>query len=243
MLGTIVNALAIIIGGSVGLFIKGGLKQKYKDIIMQTLALSVMFVGLQSALSGLLNENVEPILYILSLVIGSAIGEKIDIELRLNKLGDSIQKKMGQKAEESNIALGFVTASLVFCVGTMAILGSLESGINGNHSTLFAKSVLDGTFSTIYASTLGIGVLFSAVAVFLYQGAITVAATFIEPYLTVDMIREMSIVGGIMIFSLGLNMMEIKKIKVGNMLPAILIPVIYYLPFVQNLIEKISSLF
>ena len=215
MLGTIVNALAIIIGGSVGLFIKGGLKQKYKDIIMQTLALSVMFVGLQSALSGLLNENVEPILYILSLVIGSAIGEKIDIELRLNKLGDSIQKKMGQKAEESNIALGFVTASLVFCVGTMAILGSLESGINGNHSTLFAKSVLDGTFSTIYASTLGIGVLFSAVAVFLYQGAITVAATFIEPYLTVDMIREMSIVGGIMIFSLGLNMMEIKKIKVG----------------------------
>lgn len=243
MLGTIVNALAIIIGGSVGLFIKGGLKQKYKDIIMQTLALSVMFVGLQSALSGLLNENVEPILYILSLVIGSAIGEKIDIELRLNKLGDSIQKKMGQKAEESNIALGFVTASLVFCVGTMAILGSLESGINGNHSTLFAKSVLDGTFSTIYASTLGIGVLFSAVAVFLYQGAITVAATFIEPYLTVDMIREMSIVGGIMIFSLGLNMMEIKKIKVGNMLPAILIPVIYYLPFVQNLIEKISGLF
>ena len=243
MLGTIVNALAIIIGGSVGLFIKRGLKQKYKDIIMQTLALSVMFVGLQSALSGLLNENVEPILYILSLVIGSAIGEKIDIELRLNKLGDSIQKKMGQKAEESNIALGFVTASLVFCVGTMAILGSLESGINGNHSTLFAKSVLDGTFSTIYASTLGIGVLFSAVAVFLYQGAITVAATFIEPYLTVDMIREMSIVGGIMIFSLGLNMMEIKKIKVGNMLPAILIPVIYYLPFVQNLIEKISGLF
>ena len=243
MLGTIVNALAIIIGGSVGLFIKGGLKQKYKDIIMQTLALSVMFVGLQSALSGLLNENVEPILYILSLVIGSAIGEKIDIELRLNKLGDSIQKKMGQKAEESNIALGFVTASLVLCVGTMAILGSLESGINGNHSTLFAKSVLDGTFSTIYASTLGIGVLFSAVAVFLYQGAITVAATFIEPYLTVDMIREMSIVGGIMIFSLGLNMMEIKKIKVGNMLPAILIPVIYYLPFVQNLIEKISGLF
>lgn len=243
MLGTIVNALAIIIGGSVGLFIKGGLKQKYKDIIMQTLALSVMFVGLQSALSGLLNENVEPILYILSLVIGSAIGEKIDIELRLNKLGDSIQKKMGQKAEESNIALGFVTASLVFCVGTMAILGSLESGINGNHSTLFAKSVLDGTFSTIYASTLGIGVLFSAIAVFLYQGAITVAATFIEPYLTVDMIREMSIVGGIMIFSLGLNMMEIKKIKVGNMLPAILIPVIYYLPFVQNLIEKISGLF
>ena len=243
MLGTIVNALAIIIGGSVGLFIKGGLKQKYKDIIMQTLALSVMFGGLQSALSGLLNENVEPILYILSLVIVSAIGEKIDIELRLNKLGDSIQKKMGQKAEESNIALGFVTASLVFCVGTMAILGSLESGINGNHSTLFAKSVLDGTFSTIYASTLGIGVLFSAVAVFLYQGAITVAATFIEPYLTVDMIREMSIVGGIMIFSLGLNMMEIKKIKVGNMLPAILIPVIYYLPFVQNLIEKISGLF
>ena len=243
MLGTIVNALAIIVGGSVGLIIKGGLKEKYKDIIMKTLALSVMFVGLQSALGGLLDEDVEPILYIVSLVFGSAIGEKIDIEKRLNNLGDKIQNKLGQKGGENNISVGFVTASLVFCVGTMAILGSIDSGINGNHSTLFAKSVLDGVFSTIYASTLGLGVLFSAVAVFIYQGTITMAATVIEPYLTTNMIREMSIVGGIMIFSLGINMMEIKKIKVGNMLPAILIPVIYYLPFVHNIFNFLTEMF
>lgn len=244
MLGTIVNALAIIIGGGIGLIIKGGLKQKYKDIVMQVLALSVMFVGIQSALGGLLDKDVEPILYILSLVIGSFLGEKIDIEAKLNILGDKIQHKMGDKdGSNSNISLGFVTTSLVFCIGTMAILGALDSGINGNHSTLFAKSVLDGTFAIIYASTLGFGVLLSAIPVFLYQGAITMAATFIQPYLTGDMLREMSIVGGIMIFSLGLNMMEIKKIKVGNMLPSIFIPVLYYLPFVQNIISSITGLF
>lgn len=241
MLGTIVNSAAIIIGSIIGLLIKGGLKKRYKDIIMQVLALCVIFVGAKSAIQGLMDENAEPILFIVSLVIGSAFGEYIDIESKLVKVGDFIQSKLG--GGESNISQGFVTSSLMFCVGTMAILGSLESGIQGNHSTLFAKSVLDGASSIIFASTLGIGVIFSSIPIFIYQGSITVLASFIQPYLTNDMIREISIVGGIMIFALGLNLLELKKMRIGNMLPSILIPVIYYLPIVQNFLHYIQSLF
>lgn len=237
MLGTIVNTAAILAGGLVGLLIKGGLKEKYKNIVMQALALCVIFVGASSALKGLMDENAEAILFIISLVIGSGIGEFLGIENKLQSMGDYIQSKTGGK--ESNISQGFVTASLMFCVGTMAILGSLESGISGNHTTLFVKSVLDGTSSIIFASTLGIGVLISGVSVFLYQGALTLCASFIQPYLTSDMIREISIVGGIMIFALGLNMMEIKKIKVGNMLPAIVIPIIYYIPAVNQFFQMV----
>lgn len=237
MLGTIVNTAAILAGGLVGLLIKGGLKEKYKNIVMQALALCVIFVGASSALKGLMDENAEAILFIISLVIGSGIGEFLGIENKLQSMGDYIQSKTGGK--ESNISQGFVTASLMFCVGTMAILGSLESGISGNHTTLFVKSVLDGTSSIIFASTLGIGVLISGVSVFLYQGALTLCASFIQPYLTSDMIREISIVGGIMIFALGLNMMEIKKIKVGNMLPAIVIPIVYYIPAVNQFFQMV----
>lgn len=241
MLGTVVNTAAILIGGLVGLLIKGGLKEKYKNIVMQALALCVMFVGASSALKGLMDKNAEAILFIVSLVIGSGIGEFLGIENKLQTMGDYIQSKTGGK--ESNISQGFVTASLMFCVGTMAILGSLDSGISGNHTTLFVKSVLDGTSSIIFASTLGVGVLISAASVFLYQGALTLCASFIQPYLTNDMIREISIVGGIMIFALGLNMMEIKKIKVGNMLPAILIPIIYYIPAINQFFQMIFGVF
>lgn len=241
MLGTIVNTAAILIGGCVGLFIKGGLKEKYKNIIMQTLSLCILFVGASSALKGLMSENAEPILFIVSLVIGSAVGEFLAIEDKLQNLGDSIQAKIGSK--ESNISQGFVTASLMFCVGTMAILGSLESGVQGVHTTLFVKSVLDGTSSIILASTLGVGVIFSCAAVFLYQGILTLCASFVQPFLTGNMLREISIVGGIMIFAMGLNLMEIKKIKIGNMLPAILIPVIYYIPVVYKFFISVSSFF
>lgn len=241
LLGTIVNTVVVIVGSCVGLLIKGGIKKRYKDIIMQALALCIMFIGASTAIGGLNNTDAEPVLFIISLVIGSAFGEFINIENKLQNIGDMIQNKIGSK--ESNISQGFVTTSLMFCVGTMAILGSLESGIQGVHTTLFAKSVLDGTSAIIFASTLGIGVIFSAVSIFLYQGTLTILASFIQPYLTGDMMREITIVGGIMIFAIGLNLMEIKKIRVGNMLPAIIIPVLYYLPFVQNIFNSIAGLF
>lgn len=227
MLGTIVNALAIIVGSIVGSLVRNGLKEKYKNIIMQAIPLAVLFIGASGSIQGIIDPNSEPVLFIISLVIGGILGEWIGIESKLESMGNLIQKRFG--AKDSNIAKGFVSASIIFCVGTMAILGALQSGLEGKHDMLFAKSILDGITSVILASSLGIGVIFSAAAVFIYQGLITIFAGEIESYMTEDMIREISIVGGILIFSIGLSMLEIKKIKTGNLLPAIFIPVVYYI--------------
>ncbi|HCT63904.1 MAG TPA: DUF554 domain-containing protein [Lachnospiraceae bacterium] len=241
MLGTTVNALAIVVGSLIGIFFRGGMKPRYKDIIISVLGLSVAFIGISTALGGLLSGDAEAILYIVSLVIGSIIGETLKIEEKLEAVGDKIQHKIGNKG--GNVSQGFVTASLTFCIGTMAILGSIESGIQGIHTTLFTKSVLDGVTSVIFASTLGIGVLFSAVSVFLYQGLLTMLATVVQQYMTEAMMREISIIGGIMIFAIGCNMLEIRRFKVGNMLPAIFMPVIYYLPPVQSFISWVFGIF
>ena len=241
MLGTLINTFAILLGGGIGLFIKDGIKEKYKTIIMEGVSLAVLFIGAVGAIKGLLDPQSHPILFIISLAIGGIIGEWIDIQGKLQKSGDFFQKKIGRNS--GLISQGFVSASLIFCVGTMAILGAFESGLQGNHNTLFVKSILDGITSLILASTLGFGVLLSALSVLLYQGSLTLLAGFVQPYITNDMMREISIVGGILIFSLGLTMLDIKKIKTGNFLPAILIPVIYYLPMVQKVFHWISSYF
>ena len=237
LLGTIVNTIAVIIGCCIGLFIKGGIKERFKVIIMQALGLAVLFVGASSAIGGLMDENAHPILFIVSLVVGGFIGEALGIEDKLDHLGLFLQNKIG--GEGNNIAQGFVTASLTFCVGSMAILGSFESGIQGVHTTLITKSVLDGVAAMIFASTLGVGVIFSAVPVFLYQGTLTLFASVLQPYLTADMIREISIVGGIMITGLGINILQIKQLKTGNLLPALAVPVIFYLPIVQMLLHSV----
>ncbi len=227
MLGNYVNFIMIVIGSLAGVMVKKGLKDKYKTTVMQAIGLSVIFIGAAGAISGLLNPDSEPVLFIISLVIGGIVGEVIGIENALEKLGMLLQRKIGSK--EHNIAQGFVTASLIFCVGTMAIIGSLESGLRGDHNILYAKSILDGVTSIILASTLGIGVILSAGAVFIYQGAIIVFAGLLEPFLTAEVIREISIIGGILIFGIGTNMLEITKIKTANLLPAIIVPVAYYI--------------
>ncbi|MFI3238288.1 MAG: DUF554 domain-containing protein [Lachnospiraceae bacterium] len=236
MLGTIVNVLAVVIGSVLGILFKSGMKEKYREILMTALGLAVLFVGLSGALDGLLEADAVPMLYIVSLVVGSLLGTWIDIERRLESLGDFIEQKM--KGSESNISQGFVTASLIYCVGTMAILGSIESGISSDHTTLYIKSMLDGVMSIILASSMGIGVMISSLSVLIYQGSITLFASVLQPFITVDMMREIGIVGGVLIFCLGLNILEFKKIKVGNMLPAIVVPVIYYLPWIQNLFNS-----
>lgn len=227
MLGNFVNTGAIITGCLLGLLIRNGLKDRFKDIVMQGIGLSVLFIGISSSLGGLLDKTSNPVLFILSLVIGGLIGEGIKVEKRLETLGGFLQNKFG--ANENNVSQGFVTASLIFCIGTMAIIGSLESGLRNNHDMLFAKAVLDGITAIILSASLGIGVIFSAIAVFLYQGSIVIFANYIEPFLTIDIIREISIVGGILIFGIGLNMLNILKVKTANLLPAILIPPLWYL--------------
>ncbi|MBW7571764.1 DUF554 domain-containing protein [Caproiciproducens faecalis] len=221
MLGTIVNALAIVLGTGLGLILKSGIRSNYRETIMDGVALSVLLIGVMGAI-----KTNDLLLLIFSLVIGSIVGEALKIEDRLAGLGQLIESRTS--STDGSVAKAFVTASLLFCVGSMAIVGSIESGLTGNHQTLFAKSVLDGIVSIFLSSTMGFGVFFSAVAVFLYQGTITLLASSLKALMTDEMIREISSVGGVLIMAIGLNMLKIKKIKVGNMLPAILVPFLYY---------------
>lgn len=222
MFGTIVNSLAIIVGGLIGLILKRGIREEYRNTIMDGIALSVIVIGVSG---GIESKNI--LLVVGSIVIGSILGEWMRIEKKLDRAGENLQKKFGRG--DSNFSKAFVTSSLIYCVGAMAIVGSIESGIQGDHSTLFVKSILDGITSLLFASTLGIGVIFSAIPVFLYQGGITLLANSLADILTPQVINEMSSVGGILIMAIGINLLGIKKIKVGNMLPAIFIPPVYFL--------------
>src|SRR5471030_1516990 len=227
MLGTIVNSLAIIGGCLIGLIVKGRLTEKISSTIMNGLSLCVLYIGISGALKG--NDTLQMIICI---AIGALVGEIIDIDKRLNNLGDMIEKKINSKKKnQSNgkisISEGFVTSSLLFCVGAMAVVGSLESGLKGNYTTLFAKSILDGVASIIFASSLGIGVILSSIAVFIYQGSITLLAGGLSTILTEAVISNMSAVGSLIIVGLGLNMLGVSKIKVANLLPAIFLPIIF----------------
>ena len=222
MLGTIVNTVAIIIGSLLGLVFRGGIPKKYNITIMQAISLAVILIGLKMAL-----KTDAILLVIFSLVIGSLIGEFLKIEGRLESLGKRLETRFAKAGDV--ISKGFVFTSLIFCVGSMAIVGSLESGLTGNHQTLFAKSALDGISSIIFTSSLGIGVIFSSISVFIYQGLITASASLMKPFLITPVINQMSAVGGLLIMAIGCNLLEIQKIKVGNMLPAIFVPLIYYI--------------
>ena len=222
MLGTIVNTGAIICGSLLGLLLGGGIPEKVNDTVMRAIGLAVVLIGLQGAL-----KTDAILLVVFSLAIGSLVGELSRIEDRLQTLGNWLGRIL-QKGD-SRVADGFVTASLVYCVGAMAIVGSLESGLAGNHQTLYAKSVLDGIASVIFASTLGIGVLFSAASVLVYQGSITLFAASLSRFLLPEVVTQMSAVGGLLIMAIGFNLLKFKPLKVGNMLPSILGPPLYFL--------------
>ncbi|MDR1533373.1 MAG: DUF554 domain-containing protein [Clostridiales bacterium] len=232
MLGVIVNFFAILAGGAAGLIIRGGLKEKYRETVMHAVSMAVLFIGASGAIGKLTLPEANPVLFVISLVIGGVVGEAADLDAKLNALGEFLQRKLGGVNAEralpgGGLAQGFVYASLIYCVGTMAILGSIESAL-GSHATLLAKSVLDGVTAVVFASTLGAGVLLSAVSVAAYQGLLVLLASVITPHLSADMLREISIVGGILISTLGLNMLGVVKIKSANLLPAIIVPVVYY---------------
>lgn len=227
MLGTIVNAIAIICGSLLGLLFRKGIPESYKETIMSGIGLAVILIGIKSALS-----SDQLLIVIFSMIIGAVIGEFLKIEDRLEALGNYFETRIKTKSSDTgSLARGFVTASLVFCVGSMAIVGALESGLTGNHQTLFAKSILDGVTSIIFASSMGIGVLFSSVAVFLYQGAITLSAVFMKSFLVPETISQMTSVGGLLIMAIGLNLLGITKIKLGNLIPGIFLPLVYYVGY------------
>ena len=224
MLGTIVNALAIIVGGIIGLLFKNVIPERISESLLKTTGLAVIAIGITLIFRG---ENLT--LLIISLILGTIIGETIDIEGMLEKFGAFIESKM--KNKESNVALGFVTCTLVYCVGSMAIIGSIQSGLTGNHDILFSKALIDGITSVSMAVSMGVGVIFSSISVFVYQGIITTLASFMQSLLGEVVVNEMTAIGGVIIMGIGLNFLEIKRIKVGNLLPAIFLPIIYYMFF------------
>ena len=217
MLGTIVNTLAVAAGGAIGLLLKKGIPQKITDAVMQGLALCVIFMGVSGAL-----EGSKTLAMIVAMALGAVVGTLLDLDGRLNKLGDTIEAKMGPGGQ-GRIATGFVTASLLYCVGALAIVGSLQSGLTGDHSMLYTKSMLDFISSLVLCASLGVGVILSAVTLFLYQGVITLLAQALAPILTDAVIAEMTCVGSLLIIGMGLNMLGVTKIKIMNYVPAIFI--------------------
>lgn len=220
--GTIVNTLAIIAGAMIGVIAKKAIPQRMGDIVMSAISIVVMVLGVQF---GIASSNI--LIVIVSLVVGGIIGEWIDIDRRLDDFGVRIQSRM--KGGDSNFSAAFISTTLIYCVGSMAILGSIESGINGNHTILYTKSLMDGISAIFFASTLGAGVIFSGISVFIYQGILTVLAGYIGPYLSPEVVTEMSASGGILLIALSFTILGIKKIKVANLLPAIFLPVILML--------------
>lgn len=224
MIGTLINCIAIIVGSALGLLLRKGMNQNISKTVMQGIGLSVILIGIMGAI-----KTGNTLLVILSMVVGGIIGSLIDIQKRMNQLGAYAERKLTRGGDEkSTFAEGFVTASLVFCVGAMAVVGALDSGIRGDHSTLISKSALDAVAALVFSSTLGIGVMLSAVPVLIYQGAIALLGNAIAPLLSTQVITEMSAVGGLLIMAIGINMLLEKDINVANLLPAILVPFLYF---------------
>lgn len=231
-LGTIVNVVAVLVGGGIGLLLKGGIPERFQKILMQVLGLSTMLIGFGGAVKEMFTiENGTitmggTMLLILSMVIGSFFGELLKIEQRLDTMGEWIKNKVGAK-NDAHFVEGFVSATLIICVGAMAIVGSLQDGLTGDPSTLFTKSILDAVLLVVLASTLGVGALFSAIPIGLYQGTITLCAAFAAPLMSERLIGNLSLVGSLLIFVIGCNVAFGKRFAAANMLPALLGPVVY----------------
>ena len=233
-LGTLVNVLAVLAGSGLGMLIKTGLKRRFRDILMQACGIATIFLGISGALAGLLKvehgavSTQNTMLLIFSLVLGGLAGEALNIEAGMEALGERLKRLVRDKSD-SRFVDGFVTASLVICVGAMAIVGSIQDGLTGDHTLLFSKSLLDFVIVMVFAATFGLGVMFSALPLGILQGGITLAAALVAGFLSESLISDLSCVGSVLIFCVGLNVAFNAKIRVGNLLPALLVPVLWAL--------------
>lgn len=230
-LGTIVNVAAVAAGSGIGLILKGGIPARMRTIITQGMGLCVVLIGLTGALSGMMKVtngtlvSKDTLVLVASIVLGCILGEGINIEKRMEGLCARIEGRFGGK-KDGSFTEAAISSSLLFCVGAMAIVGSLQDGLSGDHTMLFTKAVMDGVMAIVFSSALGIGTLFSVVPLLVYQGGITLLASVLSGFLSNLMITRLSLAGSVLIFALGLNMVLGTKIKVGNMLPAVLLPVL-----------------
>lgn len=222
VLGAVTNGLAVILGGGVGLVFKQGIPERVKTLVMQSLGICVVYVGISGSLKG--NNT---IFVVLSLVVGAIIGELIDFDSQFNKLGDWLESRLNL-TNTSSVSEGFVTGSLFVCVGAMAIVGSLQSGMSGSNQILFTKSMIDGVFILVLATTLGIGVTFAAIPVTLYETLLTLLAKWVAPLFTQSVINEMTCVGSLLILIIGLNMLKLTNIRVANLIVAPFLPILFF---------------
>lgn len=214
------NTVAILIGGLLGLMFGHTLPDRIKKTVIQGIGLTVLLIGLCMAI-----QTKNTLVVIASLVLGGIVGELIDIEQRLQQFGMLLERKLSKDGQGAGFTKAFVTASLIYCVGAMAIMGALESGLTGSNTILYAKAMLDGITAVVFASSMGIGVLASAIPVFIYQGLLTFSAGLLQGVLSPQVITEMGATGGLLIVGIGLNILEIKEIKVGNLLPGLFIAI------------------
>lgn len=221
MIAVVVNTLTVLLGSAVGLLLKKGIPERITDTLMKGIGLCTIYIGLSGALKG---ENT--LVLILSMALGIVIGEGLDLDAKLNGFAQAIEARFQKGDGRISLAEGFVTASLLFCVGAMTIVGSLQAGLSGDYEMLYTKSVLDLISSIVFASSLGLGVMLAAAFVFLFQGGIVLLAQFVAPFLTDAVIAEMVCAGSLLIFALGLNLIGITKLKVLNFLPAVFLPVL-----------------
>ena len=224
MIATIINALAVVVGSLVGLFLRKGRKEQYQKIIFAASGITSLVIGIQMALS-----TKHLLAFALALILGGLAGTALDIEGSIMKFGGRLKNRFDRSAEGSSFALGFLNASVLFCSGAMAIVGSFKAGTEGDYSIIFTKSILDGFMSVIFAGALGKGVIFSALSVLLYQGALTILSVWIKPFVTEIMLSELTAIGGALVIMIGLGLLDLKKIKTADFIPALLVMVLLVL--------------
>ncbi|MEG0128086.1 MAG: DUF554 domain-containing protein [Clostridium sp.] len=220
MTGTIVNVLAIVVGTLVGTILKKGIKERYQNNIMTAAGLIAFSLGIAWVAKSIPQSNYS-ILFVFSMIVGAYIGEAIDLDRRVNTIGE--------KYKASKFLEGLITTVLLFCVGTLSILGPIESALKGDNTLLYTNAMLDGFTSIVFAANFGIGIILSAGILFIWQGGLYLSAHLISGFVTPDMLNEISIIGGILLITTGMNILGIKKIKTLNLLPAIIIPVIFFI--------------
>ena len=221
--GVLFNTLTVVIGTLIGLSAKKGIPQKITDALLCGIGLCTLYIGLSGAISAGSDKDANPILPIIAVALGVFIGTLADIDGRLNRLGEAVEKRVSKGNRNGKLAEGFVSACLLFCVGSMTIVGAINAGVSGDNTLYFTKGVLDFVSGMALTVSFGIGVLFSSLFVLVFQGGLVLGAELIQPILTTHMIAEMNCVGSLLIVLIGLNLMGITKIKVANFLPAILI--------------------
>lgn len=220
-MGAIVNSIVVIVTSAIGLIIGQRIPEKMNLAIMQGIGLVVVSIGISGVVNG---ENT--LVLILSMVLGILIGEGIDIHQRINEFIDKMTRRFSGDKDQSQFTQAFMTATMLFCIGSMAIVGSLESGLTGDNATLYTKSVIDGISAILFSSSLGIGVIFSAIPLLLYQGALVLFAQLLAPLLSAAVILEMTTVGSVLLIGMGLNMLNLTDFKMMNFIPAIFVPML-----------------